>query len=138
MQGFGCWVHLYSKLCSGYCIKFLKLYMNGLAQGVSKGVVVEKLLLMMEREHGSLPDLVLCVGDDRSDEDMFESIESLMNDAPSAEVFACTVGQKPSKAKYYLDDTVEVIKMLQGLASASDPSTAPSLPHFADIASLHI
>jgi trehalose 6-phosphate synthase/phosphatase len=105
---------------------------------VSKGVVVEKLLLMMEREHGTLPDLVLCVGDDRSDEDMFESIEALMNDAPSAEVFACTVGQKPSKAKYYLDDTVEVIKMLQGLASASDPSTAPSLPHFTDIASLHI
>jgi hypothetical protein len=74
----------------------------------------------------------------RSDEDLFESIEALMNDAPSAEVFACTVGQKPSKAKYYLDDTVEVIKMLQGLASASDPSTAPSLPHFTDIASLHI
>lgn len=107
-------------------------------QGVSKGVVVEKLLLMMEREHGSLPDLVLCVGDDRSDEDMFESIELLMNDAPSAEVFACTVGQKPSKAKYYLDDTVEVIKMLQGLASASDPSTAPPFPHFIDISSLHI
>jgi trehalose 6-phosphate synthase/phosphatase len=110
--------------------------MPGLAQGVSKGVVVEKLLLMMER--ALLPDLVLCVGDDWSDEDMFENIESLMNDAPSAEVFACIVGQKPSKAKYYLDDIVEVIKMLQGLASASDPSTAPSLPHFAYIASLHI
>ncbi|CAM6070590.1 unnamed protein product [Sphagnum tenellum] len=105
-------------------------------QGVSKGVVVEKLLLRMER--ASLPDLVLCVGDDQSDEDMFENIESLMNDALSAEVFACIVGQKPSKAKYYLDDIVEVIKMLQGLASASDPSTAPSVPHFADIASLHI
>ncbi|CAM6029274.1 unnamed protein product [Sphagnum balticum] len=85
-------------------------------QGVTKEVVVEKLLIMMEREHCMLPDLILCVGDDRSDEGMFESIKSLMNDAPSAEVFACTVGQKPSKAKYYLDDTVEVIKMLQGLA----------------------
>jgi trehalose 6-phosphate synthase/phosphatase len=106
--------------------------------GVSKGVVVEKLLIMMEREHRMLPDLILCVGDDRSDEGMFESIKSLVNDAPSAEVFAFTVGQKPSKAKYYLDDTVGVIKMLQGLASASDPSTAPSLPHFKDIASLHI
>ncbi len=107
-------------------------------QGVSKGVVVEKLLLMMEIERGSLPDFVLCVGDDRSDEDMFESIELLMNDAPSAEVFACTVGQKPSKAKYYLDDTVEVTKMLQGLASASDPSTAISFSQFPDLASLHI
>jgi trehalose 6-phosphate synthase/phosphatase len=68
--------------------------MRGLVQGVNKGVLVEKLLLMMEREHGSLPDLVLCVGDDESDEDMFESIESPMNDAPGTEVFACTVGQK--------------------------------------------
>jgi len=107
-------------------------------QGVSKGVVVEKLLLMMEIERGSLPDFVLCVGDDRSDEDMFESIELLMNDAPSAEVFACTVGQKPSKAKYYLDDTVEVTKMLQGLASASDAPTAISHSQFPDLASLHI
>ena len=107
-------------------------------QGVSKGVVVEKLLYTMERENGSLPDLVLCVGDDRSDEDMFESIEALMNFAPSAEVYACTVGQKPSKAKYYLDDVVEVIKMLQGLANASNPGSASSLPALADFSSLHI
>jgi trehalose 6-phosphate synthase/phosphatase len=69
---------------------------------------------------------------------MPENIESLMNDAHGAEVFTCTVGQKPSKAKYYLDDTIEVIKILQGLASASDPSVAPFLPHFADIASFHM
>jgi trehalose 6-phosphate synthase/phosphatase len=36
----------------------------------------------------------------------------------TSEVFACTVGKKPSMAKYYLDDTVDVIKMLQGLANA--------------------
>jgi trehalose 6-phosphate synthase/phosphatase len=105
-------------------------------QGVSKGVVVEKLLLMMDS--GALPDFVLCVGDDRSDEDMFESIECLMNEAPSAEVFACTVGQKPSKAKYYLDDVVEVIKMLQGLANASSRSSASSLPQLSEFSSLHI
>lgn len=72
--------------------------------------------------NGKPPDFVLCIGDDQSDEDMFESIISSVNDAllPAiAEVFACTVGKKPSKAKYYLDDTVDVIKMLQGLAHAS-------------------
>ncbi|CAM6011146.1 unnamed protein product [Sphagnum balticum] len=103
-----------------------------------QGIVMEKLLLMMEREHGSLLDMVLCVGDDWSNEDMLESIESLMNEAPNVEVSACTIGQKPSKAKYYFDDTVEVIKMLQGLPLASEPSTAPSLPHFVDTTSLHI
>ncbi|GJS99446.1 probable alpha,alpha-trehalose-phosphate synthase [UDP-forming] 10 isoform X1 [Tanacetum coccineum] len=30
------------------------------------------------------------------------------------------VGRKPSKAKYYLDDTVDVVKLLYGLANASD------------------
>jgi len=74
-------------------------------------------------ERGKPPDFVLCIGDDRSDEDMFASIASAMAQPSMAsivEVFACTVYQKPSKAKYYLDDTVEVMKMLQGLAAASD------------------
>lgn len=82
------------------------------------------------------PDFILCIGDDRSDEDMFEAVSSLKNknDCPSAsnaEVFACTVGKKPSMARYYLDDTVDVMKMLQGLAHASvlhRPKVEFSLP----------
>lgn len=91
-------------------------------QGVSKGLVAQQLLSTMV-ERGKPPDFVLCIGDDRSDEDMFASIASAMAQPSMAsivEVFACTVYQKPSKAKYYLDDTVEVMKMLQGLAAASD------------------
>lgn len=97
-------------------------------QGISKGVVVENLIATM-LSRGKPPDFVLCIGDDRSDEDMFESILSSMNN-PSlpaiSEIFACTVGEKPSKAKYYLDDTVDVIKMLQGLANASWQPPRPS------------
>lgn len=91
-------------------------------QGVSKGVIVENLLTSMASQ-GNPPDFVLCIGDDRSDEDMFEIIDSAMAALPKTakrEVFACTVGQKPSKAKYYLDDTVEVVNMLHGLATASE------------------
>ncbi|KAK7265315.1 hypothetical protein RJT34_32933 [Clitoria ternatea] len=94
-------------------------------QGVSKGKVVEDLISTM-RSGGKSPDFLLCIGDDRSDEDMFESIaRSVSNPAmPTiSKVFACTVGQKPSMAKYYLDDTIEVIKLLQGLATASAPPT---------------
>lgn len=97
-------------------------------QGVSKGVAVEKLLTSMASQ-GSPPDFILCIGDDRSDEDMFEIIDSTMASFPKSskrEVFACTVGQKPSKAKYYLDDTVEVLNLLQGLATASDSLSANS------------
>lgn len=91
-------------------------------QGVTKGIVAEFLLSMM-RKRNMLPDFVLCIGDDRSDEDMFEVINSAREGltlSPVAEVFACTVGQKPSKAKYYLEDTTEIVRMLQGLAMASN------------------
>jgi len=76
-------------------------------------------------ESGRQADFVLCIGDDRSDEDMFESIDNAIANGiltSSKSVFACTVGQKPSKAKYYLDDTTDVINMLEALAEASDPS----------------
>ncbi|OIW05979.1 hypothetical protein TanjilG_11666 [Lupinus angustifolius] len=93
-------------------------------QDVSKGLVAEKIFSSMV-EKGNQADFVLCVGDDRSDEDMFEVISSAVSRnilSSNASVFACTVGQKPSKAKYYLDDTFEVINMLQSLAEESDSS----------------
>ena len=91
-------------------------------QGVSKGVVAEKIFTSMH-ETGKQADFVLCVGDDRSDEHMFEIIGSAMTNgilSSNTSVFACTVGQKPSKAKYYLDDPSDVITMLDALADASD------------------
>ncbi|XP_010525747.1 PREDICTED: probable alpha,alpha-trehalose-phosphate synthase [UDP-forming] 11 isoform X2 [Tarenaya hassleriana] len=88
-------------------------------QGVSKGKVVENLIGNMRNSKGMRPDFLLCIGDDRSDEDMFESIVNHLDVPSIAEVFACTVGQKPSKAKYYLDDTSDVIKLLLWLADSS-------------------
>lgn len=92
-------------------------------QGVTKGLVAEKVLSMLAND-GKAPDFVMCVGDDRSDEDMFESISNAVSNSSGSavpEIFACTVGQKPSKAKYYLDDTADVVRLLRGLASASNP-----------------
>lgn len=76
------------------------------------------------KERGKQADFVLCIGDDRSDEDMFENIADMIKRgmvAPKTPLFACTVGQKPSKAKFYLDDTFEVATMLSALADATDP-----------------
>ncbi|XP_073139414.1 probable alpha,alpha-trehalose-phosphate synthase [UDP-forming] 7 isoform X2 [Henckelia pumila] len=90
-------------------------------QGVTKGIVAEKVFASMA-ENGKKVDFVLCVGDDRSDEDMFEIIANAVSKRllyHNTEVFACTVGQKPSKAKYYLDDSSEVIEMLESLAEAT-------------------
>ncbi|CAN8270906.1 unnamed protein product [Cochlearia groenlandica] len=93
-------------------------------QEVSKGKVVEHLIATMRNNKGKRPDFLLCIGDDRSDEDMFDSIAKHQDSSSIArtEVFSCTVGQKPSKAKYYLDDTASVITMLEWLALASDRS----------------
>ncbi|KAK8627373.1 hypothetical protein V6N13_134985 [Hibiscus sabdariffa] len=100
-------------------------------KGVSKGLVAEKVLSRMVNG-GEPPDLVMCVGDDKSDEDMFQSILTSVSNPylPVApEIFACTVGRKPSKAKYYLDDTADVLKLLKGLATAtiSKPRCLPSM-----------
>ena len=93
---------------------------------MSKGLVAEKIFASMAKS-GRQADFVLCMGDDRSDEDMFEIIGNAMNISvlsSNTAVFACTVGQKPSKAKYYLDDTTEVITMLGALAEESVPLPA--------------
>lgn len=81
-------------------------------------------------KNGKSPDFVLCIGDDRSDEDMFESILNKSyggeteTSSSAAEIFACTVGQKPSKARYYLDDSVKVMMLLQGLGAAAAEAAA--------------
>ncbi|OMO89897.1 Glycosyl transferase, family 20 [Corchorus olitorius] len=100
-------------------------------QGVSKGLVAEKVLSRLING-GKPPDFVMCVGDDKSDEDMFQSILTSVSNPSlpvAPEVFACTVGRKPSKAKYYLDDAADVLKLLHGLATAtsSKPRFVPDI-----------
>lgn len=116
-----------------YCLSLNKLHWAShspflLLQGISKGLVAEKILSRM-KENGRQADFVLCIGDDRSDEDMFEDIAGITSKnlvAASTSMFACTVGQKPSKARYYLDDTTDVVTMLGALADASQPSSPPA------------
>jgi trehalose 6-phosphate synthase/phosphatase len=89
---------------------------------------VETLIAAMRNQNKS-PDFVLCVGDDSSDEDMFEAVTNCTNNPAIpkiTEVFPCTVGNKPSMAKYYLDDTVDVLSMLQILTNTDQPRTGSS------------
>ena len=88
---------------------------------MTKGLVAERVLSTMIASDKA-PDFVMCIGDDRSDEDMFESISCTTYSSSLAvppKIFACTVGQKPSKAKYYLDDTTDVLTVLQSLATST-------------------
>ncbi|CAA7014356.1 unnamed protein product [Microthlaspi erraticum] len=97
-------------------------------QGVSKGLAAEKVIRGMV-ERGEALEMVMCIGDDRSDEDMFESILSTVTNPElliQPEVFACTVGRKPSKAKYFLDDVTDVLRLLKGLGDSSSLKTISS------------
>ncbi|XP_063941324.1 probable alpha,alpha-trehalose-phosphate synthase [UDP-forming] 9 [Daucus carota subsp. sativus] len=79
----------------------------------SKGLVTEKVIATMV-SNGEIPDFILCIGD------MYDGTLKIVSSVvvPAVpEIFFCTVEQKPSKAKYFVDDTFEVQKLLQWLAN---------------------
>lgn len=96
--------------------------------GVSKGRFLQRLV-DDQRSKGDTFDFVFCVGDDKSDEDMFVAAEGLLLSMPgAADVFACTVGQKPSRAPFYLDDPHDVVGLLEDLVRAGRPGAGAGEP----------
>jgi trehalose 6-phosphate synthase/phosphatase len=116
-----------------------KDYIEVRPEGVGKGKMVGHLLNKM-RVDGNPADFVLCIGDDVADELMFEQLKKMVahqelpkgeldslgvdgiavwpSNAPSClaeKVFTCTVGQKPSKADFFVDDYTDVIALLKSL-----------------------
>eukprot|EP00004_Rigifila_ramosa_P013609 TRINITY_DN3030_c0_g1_i3.p1 TRINITY_DN3030_c0_g1~~TRINITY_DN3030_c0_g1_i3.p1 ORF type:complete len:687 (-),score=150.04 TRINITY_DN3030_c0_g1_i3:22-2082(-) len=101
-------------------------------RGINKGVVIDRVLNHQEQS-GSSFDFVLCLGDDQADEDMFSMLHSRFPnsepmpvsasparapapaDEDRAAVFTCTVGRKPSHAKFFVDDIDEANELLQAL-----------------------
>lgn len=82
---------------------------------MNKGVTVETIL----RDMPEAPDFVLCCGDDRTDEDMFAYLDTHLD--PSVKQFTCTVGVKPSHARYYLHSSNEVGALLETLVTGAYP-----------------
>lgn len=176
-----------------------KGYVEVKIRGVNKGVCATMILNELQHTRGR-PDFVLCIGDDRSDELMFEAVNDALkaelqaaeemgpptpelcrarsgksfsdltvctpgmdirrlNSGPTGSikkspslggaafgdnalgamdsrgsgggcrrsrippVFTCTVGKKPSKAKYYVNDVDEVSELLQRIATARPDET---------------
>jgi len=99
-------------------------------KGINKGVMVEKLLTSMMSSELDPVDFVLVIGDDRSDEDMFATVEDFYNSGPGASEHAttvsCTVGRKPSHAKYYVDSHDEAVELLFSLSQARPGSNRNS------------
>lgn len=100
--------------------------------GVNKGQMVTKVL----EELGESPEFVLCCGDDRTDEDMFQVLEedqkkqSIIAAAAGGDgvetkqkLFTATVGVKPSNARYYLRSSIEVASLIEGFVEVSLPGS---------------
>lgn len=85
-------------------------YVEVKPRGLSKGAAVKQLLTDLR------PDFVLCLGDDKSDEEMFNAFAA--TEHTGVEVYTCTVGQKPSQAQFFVNDYVAVLSVLAQLAEA--------------------
>ncbi|KAJ0394856.1 hypothetical protein P43SY_002497 [Pythium insidiosum] len=63
------------------------------------------------------PSFAMFVGDDESDELAFKALHTFAEKEPELEdVFTCTVGMKPSSARFYVDSVVDVLAALHAIA----------------------
>jgi len=106
-------------------IRVGKGYVEACPKGINKGVMAERAIDIAAQHqatdaHGFATPLefVLCMGDDSSDELMFQSLHAKLGHQPeNTHLFTCTVGRKPSEAKAYLGDHTEVVELLKMLSS---------------------
>lgn len=84
-------------------------------RGTHKGAAVEEILKRLYNAD-NLPQWILSIGDDRTDEDMFKALRSFQDEHPAkAQITTCTVGRKRTAAQYYVEDVDQVIELLEML-----------------------
>jgi len=92
-------------------------YIEARPRGVSKGLFINHALATMKTA-GRTPDFVLAIGDDNSDEPMFDALNNLRaaensdGGKDNMSIFSVTVGKKPTSADSYLDDPSAVMEVL--------------------------
>lgn len=120
--------------------RILEVKPKGINKGVTTKAILHRLAKQMQHEikNSSIktPFFIMCVGDDKSDEDMFVALN---NDSPILQelaipipdefvstsvsnqsmmlpmVYTCCVGLKPSNASHYLHDPQEVLAILSSM-----------------------
>lgn len=56
-------------------------------------------------------DFIICIGDDRTDEDMFDALD------PYPNAYTVMVDKKPTHAQFYLEKQSDVVKLLSLLCN---------------------
>jgi trehalose 6-phosphate synthase/phosphatase len=97
-----------------------------LPRGVDKGRAANDIMQNFCNQNlawaGEPPDFCVCVGDDASDEFMFEAVHDYFikhEGISRPSIFTSTVGRKPTKARYYLRDVEAVHGFLQVLCDVN-------------------
>jgi trehalose 6-phosphate synthase/phosphatase len=96
---------------------------------INKGEIAKRLVASYGQEVGEVPEFILCLGDDFTDEDMFRSLNA--SGLPDEHVFTVTVGasSKMTLAHWHLLEPADVITSL-ALLNGGDTTTA-DLGHLA-------
>ncbi len=86
--------------------------------GVSKGLFIEHALATLtslEKE----PSFILAIGDDASDEPMFDALNRINDIKENISIFGVSVGKKPTSATSYVDDPAAVMEVLETLIKST-------------------
>ena len=100
-----------------------KGYIEIIARKVNKGYFVGYKIKEYIKNKKSL-DFILCIGDDTSDEKMFDYLFKKNNEikkyCKKAKIYGITVGKKPSKAKFYVEKPKNVQELITEFVKVSN------------------
>ena len=110
-----------------------KGFIEVIAFGIHKGYFVSHILKKQIKK-GRAPDFIMCVGDDFSDEKMFNYLDKKENEikkyCKDVNIYSITVGKKPSKAKYYVNsvkNVKEIINIFVKITEKTSSSISSSI-----------
>ena len=98
-------------------------YVEVKPRGINKGTALRLLAKRAVEKMGEI-DFVMAVGDDINDEDMFHEIKDMKTDSSilsssDLKIVTCTIGRKPSRAKFYINDNSDLTHILDLLRNSS-------------------
>ncbi|EGB06005.1 hypothetical protein AURANDRAFT_29889, partial [Aureococcus anophagefferens] len=100
-------------------------YVEARPAGMDKGALLQRVLRALDAA-GRPADFALVVGDDASDEPMFDALHRWLAPAGQAparfkgRAFSVCMGKKPSGAESYVDTHDNLVELLQALARVSN------------------
>ena len=99
---------------------FVEVKLKTLEKGESAKLVLDEV----NKRKGNI-DFIFAIGDDTSDEPMFRTINAMNKESNTKRLgkncvfYTCTIGRKPSYARYYVNDYKEALALLKSLEKCS-------------------